>query len=422
MFKKTNSKQITGWVKLISLTGSAQVVVQAVGMLSGIIIIRLLSVEEYAFYTLANTMLGTMTILADGGISSGVIAEGGKVWQNTKKLGSVINTGLKLRKSFALFSLLILLPVLGYLLWKNDASWQTIGLVSLSILPAFYAALSDKIYQIPLKLNQSIAPLQKNQVLVSIGRLVLISGSLFIFPFTFIALLGNGIPRLIGNYKLKKLSEPFTDFTEPPKQAINERILKIVKLTIPGSIYFCISGQITVWLLSLFGNTNAVAQIGALGRISTLFSLFTILSATLFIPRFARQKQDYSQLLRVYIKILLVIFSVLFFAVLLLKLFSPYVLIILGKDYTNLNYELFLSLVAAGVGVLSGVSFNLNSSRGWIINPIMLIGFNLLGIFISIVLLDLSNLIDVLLMNIIINLIGLVLNVFFGFYKIFKFK
>jgi hypothetical protein len=46
--------------------------------LYGILIIRLLPVE-YAFYTLANTMHRTMTVLADGGITTGVMSQVGKV-------------------------------------------------------------------------------------------------------------------------------------------------------------------------------------------------------------------------------------------------------------------------------------------------------------------------------------------------------
>ncbi len=62
------------WGKLISITGSAQIIVQAVGFVSGILIIRLLPVQEYAFYTLVNTMLGTVALLVDGGISTGAMA------------------------------------------------------------------------------------------------------------------------------------------------------------------------------------------------------------------------------------------------------------------------------------------------------------------------------------------------------------
>src|SRR5215213_1625169 len=109
-----NYARIVEWGKLITLTGAAQIIVQALGFISGILIVRLLSVNEYALYTLANTMLGTLTILADSGISNGVMAQAGKVWQDKKKLGSVLVTGLALRKKFGIISLLVATPVMIY--------------------------------------------------------------------------------------------------------------------------------------------------------------------------------------------------------------------------------------------------------------------------------------------------------------------
>jgi hypothetical protein len=85
------------WGKLISLTGSAQMLVQGIALISGIFIIRLLPTEEYALYTLANTMLGTISLLADGGISTGTLATGGKVWQDPVALGKVVVTGMETR-------------------------------------------------------------------------------------------------------------------------------------------------------------------------------------------------------------------------------------------------------------------------------------------------------------------------------------
>ncbi|RYE13089.1 MAG: hypothetical protein EOP51_30380 [Sphingobacteriales bacterium] len=100
--------RILEWGKMFTITGSAQSIVQGLGLVCGIIIIRMLPTQEYAFYTLTNTMLGTMTILADGGIASGVMAQGGKVWQDKTKLGKVLATGMSLRFKFALAGCLLL--------------------------------------------------------------------------------------------------------------------------------------------------------------------------------------------------------------------------------------------------------------------------------------------------------------------------
>src|SRR5690606_24311281 len=131
--------------KLVTITGSMQAIVQIVGFLSGILVIRLLPTSEYAIYILANTMLGTMTVLADGGISTGVMAQGGKVWHNPAKLGAVLATGLDLRSKFAIVSLIVAIPVMIYLMRVHDATWVMSLVVVLAIVPAFFSALSGSL-------------------------------------------------------------------------------------------------------------------------------------------------------------------------------------------------------------------------------------------------------------------------------------
>ena len=178
-YSARNYSKALEWGKLLSITGAAQILIQITGFISGILIIRLLPTQEYALYTLANTMLGTMTILADGGITSGVMAQGGKVWQDRYKLGSVLVTGMELRKKFAIGSLFIVTPVLVLLLRYHQASWITSILILLALIPAFITALSGTILQVPLKLHQDIIALQSNYVRVNISRLLLLSCTIF---------------------------------------------------------------------------------------------------------------------------------------------------------------------------------------------------------------------------------------------------
>src|SRR3982751_1184885 len=87
--------------RIIGNLAIVQAVVQVLGFLSGILIIRSLSQQEYAYFTIANTMQGTLNLLADIGISAGVISIGGRVWQGPRRFGQLINTGLHLRKQLA---------------------------------------------------------------------------------------------------------------------------------------------------------------------------------------------------------------------------------------------------------------------------------------------------------------------------------
>lgn len=404
-----NKERVVSWIRLITITGSAQLIVQALGLLSGIIIIRLLPTHEYALYTLANTMLGTMTILADGGISSGVMSLGGKVWQDKKALGIVLATGLDLRRKFAIGSLLIAVPFLFYLLRHHDASWGMTILLILSIIPAFYTALSGTILQIAPKLNQDIVPLQKNGILSNAARLGLIF-TLFIFPWAFIAVLSSGVAQLWTNQNLKKISRGYADWKQLPDRAMRAEILVFVKRLLPGSIFFCVSGQITIWLISFFGNTTSVAQIGALGRLGMTLSVVSVLLSTLVIPRFARLPDEKGLLLKKILQLQLGLFAIGLMIMVVVFLFPSQILWVLGKEYRNLQSELILSMAGNCIGLVAGMSFGLATIRGWALHPLIQIPATLAAIVAGILLIDISTLTGILKFNIFVFVVEILMS------------
>lgn len=410
------------WGKLISITGSAQIIIQALGFASGILIIRLLPVEEYAFYTLANTMLGTMTVLADGGITTGVMALGGKVWEDKEKIGVVLATGLDLRKKFAIASLIVSMPILFYLLLHNGASWMVTLLIAIAVIPAFYAALSDSLLEIIPKLNQTILPLQKNQIEVGIGRLLLSGLTMFIFPWAFVAVIAAGIPRIWGNIGLRKIVYTMAAKEQQTDIEVRKEILNLVKRILPTSIYYCLSGQITIWLISVFGNTTSLAQLGALSRLSVMLSIFSAIIATLIIPRFAKLTANKHLLLKRFFQIMGLLIILLSIIVLIVYLLPTPILWLLGDAYKGLPFELLLSIISSCIGLLGGIVFNLYSSRGWAMSPIALILINLLAIIISASMLDLGSLRGVLYFNIALGLVALIQTVLFCTYNILLVK
>ena len=409
------------WIRLVSITGIAQVLVQGIGLISGILIIRLLPTGEYALYTLANTMLGTMTVLADGGIASGVMSEGGKVWNDRVKLGVVVKTGLELRKRFAVVSMLVSSPILLYLLIHHGASWLFSVLILASLLIAFRAALSDSLLEVAVKLNQDISRLQKNQVYTSVGRLIMITGSLFVFPWTFVALLGNGIPRILGNIRLQKICNEFADKTQHADPGVRKRILANVKQILPGSIYYCISGQITIWLISIFGTTSSIAQIGALGRLTMVLTVFSTLFSTLVIPRFAKIK-DTGLLLPRFLQIQFLLLAICVVIVGLVSFFPGVVLSVLGSKYQDLNVEMIMITIGSCISLVSGVTFSLSVSRGWALPSVLNIVGSLATQVVLIVALDLSKITNVLWFSIINSIVTLVMWSSFFLYKLKKFK
>tara|TARA_R110002096_G_scaffold68159_5_gene164777 strand:+ start:8940 stop:10253 length:1314 start_codon:yes stop_codon:yes gene_type:complete len=410
------------WFKLAGITSLAQLFIQAIGLVSGILVIRILPTDEYALYTLANTMLGTMIILANSGISVGVTAQGGKVWQDKIKLGKVMATGFDLRKKFSVLSLAIGIPILVFLLFKNDASWLMIVLIALVLIPSFIAAFSNGLLEIPPKLQQDIIPLQKNQIGINIGRLLLLFLTIFIFPFAYIAILASSIPQIFGNINLRRISSKHVDLDQKPSETVRKDILAMVKRIFPENLYYSLSGQITIWLLSIFGSTTSIAQIGALGRIAIVLGLIATVFGILVSPRYARLEENFKLLLKHFSQMLLLLLLVFSMVILVVILFPSQILWVLGPKYANLENEIILVIIGSSLTTYAGIIYSLYTIRGWVLNPIMAISLNIGTLVLAILIADVSTLNGVLMLNIIIGLSQLITHSLYGYYKIFKLK
>src|SRR5256712_2710240 len=101
---------------------TVQVIVQMIGFVSGILLIRMLEQREYAFFTIANTMQGTLNLLADVGVSVGLVSIGGRVWQDRPRFSQLISTAFYLRRRLALLAVIAITPLLYFMLTKNGAS------------------------------------------------------------------------------------------------------------------------------------------------------------------------------------------------------------------------------------------------------------------------------------------------------------
>src|SRR5712691_7136126 len=94
-------RRALGHARRIGSYAVVQGAVQTIAFASGILLVRWLPQREYAFFTIANAMQATLMLLADIGISTGLISIGGRVWQDRHRFGELINTGLAVRRKLA---------------------------------------------------------------------------------------------------------------------------------------------------------------------------------------------------------------------------------------------------------------------------------------------------------------------------------
>src|SRR6266478_441366 len=108
--------------KIVGNFAIVQAVVQIIGFLSGILLVRTLEQRDYAYFTIANTMQGTINLLADIGISVGLVSIGGRVWHDRHRFGELINAGLGVRRRLGALAIVVVTPIMYFMLVKNGAS------------------------------------------------------------------------------------------------------------------------------------------------------------------------------------------------------------------------------------------------------------------------------------------------------------
>lgn len=404
-------------LRSIGAFGSAQVFVQATAFVSGLLIVRLLAPDQYALYTLANAFLGALNTVSDGGLANASLAEGGKVFRDPRKLGAVLASAFALRRQLSFLVALLILPAMAYLLLQHGSSFLEALVLIGAVGGVFYITLANTLYQTAAKLHQSVGSLGKIRMAADAFRMVLLICSLPVLPIAWIAVGVGALPQWWANRRLKLMTFSTADLHQPVDVAVTQRMKAVVRKALPGSLFYAVKGQFVIFLVSLFGSTMALAQVGALGRLSQIVIFFSAIATTVAVPRFARVHSR-TRLFKAFSAIMAA--GVGFVVLLLLGTyaFSKPALWLLGSSYENLNAELFLAMAGSGVGLLTGLAYSLGAARGWIVNPAVTI-VSVIAVQVGLLLVfDVSTLQGVLTYNLVSSLWPLSLMIGFVFRKL----
>ncbi len=382
-------------LRSIGAFGSAQAVGQLLSFISGLLIVRFLIPDQYALYTMANAMVATLNVLADSGISKGALAQGGRVWRSPRDLGAVMVTSMQLRRKFAGVATLLALPILVFLLLRHGSSWLEAIAIVLGVLLMFQIVLTTAMYDVVLQLHQEVKTIGVIRLKASLLRVLTIAGACFAAPLAFVVVCAGIPPQVWANRRLRTSVNPHVDWKQSADKAVASETLALVRRILPGSIYYCINGQLIVFLISIFGSTMAIAQVGALSRLSQLTILISAVSSVVIIPRFSRM-QTTRKILPTFFGVLSTIAALCGVFLVMVAAFSDEALWLLGTAYAGLRVEMLMAMAAACLSLLSGTAYALGASRGWVAPPWLSIGLNVSLQVILISALDLSTVRNVL--------------------------
>lgn len=398
------------WGLRLAGFAGVQAITQGLGLLAGILIIRALPKEDYAFFTIINTIGPVMSMLSDIGISGGLTAIGGRHWQDDTKMGSLLRTAMVLRRQLVFWSCLLATPMLVWMLWRNHAPVATIAwLLPLTLVGVLFQ-INNGMLGVVISLRQQIGRMQQLAFAGVLPRLALIA--LFAelgwlnAPLTVAC---GTVALVIQFWLLERWVKPQIAATAPPDPEFRRDILNIVKKTAPFTVFYCLHGQINIWLISIFGSAQNVAEVGALSRISMIFSVLMSTIAAVVIPRFARC-QDRDLLRRRYLQIFLGFIGIVFLTVLFSWLFPQPLIWLLGQQYKNATPILWLAVLGVGMFSIDGLAGSLNYSKAWIAPAAVVIPLNIITQLILWQCFDLSQVSGVLAISAISPVVPLAIN------------
>ena len=389
--------------------------VQLLGFTSGILLVRWLPQREYAYFTIANAMQATLNMLADIGISVGLISIGGRVWQDRHRFGQLINTGLAVRRKLAVPSIIIIAPILYAMLARNGASLSYAFLLIAFLLIGFALQLSIDVFNVVPRLRSEIARIQTIDFICAITRLLLILGLVYLFSTAGLAVAIASATFFLQYLLLRSYARKVVDLNASESTQDRQEIVRLVKKLAANALFYCFQGQITVFLISFFGrHVASIAEVGALGRLAMIFTVLFNIMTNIFVPEFARC-QDKRKLRVLY---LLIVGGVLLFSATVLTgaaFFPGQFLFVLGSRYSHLHHELLLIAGSAVVSAFSTTLWWLNTAKAWITGSWLYIPLTLATQVALIPFTDFSSVPGVLIFNLISAVPSVLLNLVLSF-------
>lgn len=353
------------WGAMVGKVASAQLLVQFINAVTGFLIVRSLGKTEYAWFTIINTTAAVLATMGDGGLASGLLSAGGKVWQEREPFSRLVTTAIRLRFIIAGLAALGAVPWAFWMLTKTAAPASLSAALLFLSLAGSVPAAEIMVLSIAPRLRSEIYIQQMSDLLGASLRLVLSGAAVLIMPVTLPLVLAVTVCQWCQLIYMRSRVGRVLDLKAPPSDKFRTELLRVVRSLWFPTAFNCFQAQIGTFILSMFGKTTSVAELGALSRFGVIFSVLLTVVVHLLAPAFARS-QSPAALRGLLIRSLLALLAACGGLTAWAFFFPGTLLWVIGKGYSGLHRELVLLFIFQSGGALLSFGWALNSARGWV--------------------------------------------------------
>jgi len=394
---------------------SAQGITLAGSLIYGFLCVRLLPYAEYAKFAVVFGFLGTLTVLMDINFSGTLIPLVGERIDDLQLIADYVASLRQLAHRIYFVVAPAAIVIYPLLVHRQHWSWPVVAAMVAILLVAAWCARVSGAYGAVLIVRRDRKRWYRAQMISSLGTLALLGvfwAAHWVNAFSAILINVAGIVFISIFYFFR--ARHLLGVEGRPSKQKRKAIIHLALPNMSNAVFYAFQGQISLLLITFFGHTTSVASVGALGRLSQVFTLFAQMNPLLLEPYFAklaraRLKANYLGVLAVEGALCLLITGVAAF-------FPGVFLWILGPRYAGLRFEVLLVIAGRSLGYMSGVLWIIHSARRFVYwwNGMMTIVLTLLVQVVFIWKVDLSTVRAVLILSLATTVAGLFVNILTG--------
>jgi hypothetical protein len=391
-----------------------QPAVQFLNLITGFLLLRWLDVREYAMLGIATAFQMTVNQLTDVGFSGSIVALSGSRGHDPDVLGTYLRSARHWRTRVQTATLVVAAFAFPLVTWNQSWSPTVKALLFGSIaLGVFFQGWT--MYGSPLLVHRSLRQYYTPQIQSALLRLLLcaVLHEVGILPAWLAAML-SALALGFTGFSYRRSSHPFLNEPIESQPAANAEMLRYLSPLIPGVAFVALQGQLLVGISSIFGATQNIAEVSALGRIGQLFLILGAFNSVFIEPYIARVSAEL--LPRRYFQILGVALTICAAITFIGFTFPQPLLWLLGKNYAGLQAEIGWVVLSGCLAYLGGVLWSMHAARRWIfwwVSIVYIISI-LITQFICVMMMDLSQTRSVIFFGLITTLLALLLQASVG--------
>lgn len=352
-------------IGIVSVFFLGQGALQGLQILIGLFLVRKLSVEAYAQFGLAYGFQIAMGSLMDFGFTSTIIPLVGEHRDNRQLVGRYVRAAKYLRDRT--FGILAPFTAIAFLviMHRHHWSWGVQVILVLSVLLTLYSSGRVSYFSAPLFLFGRLREFYIPQTMTALGRLieyVVCDLAGVLNAWTAAALFALTVT--MNGIFLKKKASQHMEWPKVDDPSTNREVLRYILPATPAIILSAFQAQISLFLISIFGQTTNIAEVAALGKIGQLFAVLMTFNVVVVEPYIARLSR--ARLLSTYLGFIAVTAILSIPAVLFAFAAPAPFLWLLGGNYKGLGSSVGWVVLAACINHLAGLMWIMNRSRKWL--------------------------------------------------------